>query len=464
MTQPEKPDLEIRATRTFRAPPERVFDAWTDPAKLARWFGPDGFTTTTHEFDLRPGGAWRHTMRGPDGKEYPNHIVFVEVDRARKLVYDHVSPPPFRTTVTFEPEGTAAQRGADGPEGSPGAGTRMSFRMVFSDPNAYKVATQVYGAREGLQQTVARLADFIESQTPRNDPMTTTQIPTLKLERTFQATPERLWSHWTDPKKYAKWFNPAPLDLVIHEFDVRPGGKIRFDMPQPDGNPNPQEGVFHELVPNKLLVSGSPDKSFLITVRFEPVDAKRTKTTVEVTGVPPDWHTMATMGWNAGFDKLEGEIGEEAGIDTGFTIMRAFNAPPEKVWKMWTTKEGLMKWWAASAKEMGYEFTVKQIDVRPGGTFAFGMVGNGHDLVNHGTYRVVDQPEHLAWTWHFDIFLGPGEKPYDVPIDIRMLPTPFGGTQMVFKQGPLAKREHTMGSRQGVLQNLDHLAKALDAA
>jgi uncharacterized protein YndB with AHSA1/START domain len=181
-----------------------------------------------------------------------------------------------------------------------------------------------------------------------------------------------------------------------------------------------------------------------------------------VTGVPPDWHLLAANGWGAGFDKLEGELGAEDGVDTGFTIMRAFNAPPEKVWKMWTTAEGLMKWWALSAKDMGFDFTVKHIDVRPGGSFAFGMKNSEHDLVNRGTYRVVEPPRRLTWTWHFDIYLQPGEKPYDVPIEITLTPTPMGGTQMVFKQGPLRAAGHTEGSRQGVLKNLEALAKALE--
>lgn len=293
--------------------------------------------------------------------------------------------------------------------------------------------------------------------------MNTTTVPTLKLERTFNASPEKLWAYWTDPKKYAKWLNPAPLDLVIHEFDVRPGGRIRFDMPQPDGNPNPQEGVFHELVPNERLVSGSPDKSFLVTTRFEAVDARRTRVVVEVKGVPADWHALATMGWGSGFDKLAGELAREEGVDTGFTIMRAFDAPPEKVWKMWTTKEGLMKWWAPSAKEMGFDFTADHVDPRVGGTFALGMKNPEHDLVNRGTYTIVDPPRKLAWTWHFDIYLQPGQKPYDVPIEVTFTPTPMGGTQMVFKQGPLHALGHTEGSRQGVLQNLEYLAKALQA-
>ncbi len=81
-----------------------------------------------------------------------------------------------------------------------------------------------------------------------------------------------------------------------------------------------------------------------------------------------------------------------------------------------------------------------------------------------GTYRVVDEPRHLAWAWHFDVYLKPHEKPYDVPIEITLTPTPMGRTQVVFKQGPLAAREHTLGSRGGVLQNLEFLANALERA
>src|SRR5436190_23277227 len=105
----------------------------------------------------------------------------------------------------------------------------------------------------------------------------------LTIERAFNATPERLWGFWTDPKKYAKWLNPAPIDLVIHEFDVRVGGKIRFDMPQPDGNQNPQTGVFHKLDPYNEIVSGAPDKSFLIRVQLLPLTAKMTRMLVTVT-------------------------------------------------------------------------------------------------------------------------------------------------------------------------------------
>lgn len=587
--------------------------------------------------------------------------------------------------------------------------------------------------------------------------------PTLKFERLFNATPEKLWSYWTEPLRYARWMNPAPdHGLVIHEWDLRVGGKVRFDMPQPDGNPNPQEGVFHVLNPFSELVSGSEDKSFLLRVTFEPV-GKQTRMRVEVTGVPPQHHADATKGFNACFDKLtqavetpsvfpvrrtyaptfaiertfkapveklwamwttkaglekwywpEGLVGQvkhldlrigggweiaaeglphtsrgtftdivtgqrlgmvaqvdflpdvepyeridtieftavpggsrlvlrctrmhddqwnslsamgwtsslnklaqalegsgektqarivgrsvhlervfkappakvwaawstapllekwfwpagkgkvqeldfrpggrlvmaheaqpwkatweyveivpekrivihdlwddgsghratgtiefhavpggtkmvvthgpfpekgpykledavggfSAGVEKlaalveagaagpppgakGFTIERTFRAPPEKVWAMWTTQAGIEKWWAPSAKDMGYDMRVLGMDVRVGGRFAFELKKPEHTLVNQGVYVSVKPHTELAWVWHFDIFLGPGEQPYDVPISVTLQKTATGGTRMTFVQGPLATPEHTEGSRQGVLQNIGYMAKAL---
>ncbi|MHB1261230.1 MAG: SRPBCC family protein [Thermoplasmatota archaeon] len=133
---------------------------------------------------------------------------------------------------------------------------------------------------------------------------TTAKPPQLKLERVFNATPEKLWSYWVDPKKYARWLSPQKADLVIHEFDVRVGGKVRFDMPLDNGQVNKEEGVFHLLDKPDKLVSGSADKSFLLTVTFEPVDAKRTRLRIVVDGVPGEYHGMATEGWGKGLDKL----------------------------------------------------------------------------------------------------------------------------------------------------------------
>jgi len=65
-------EREITLSRLFDAPREVVFDAWTDPRQIAAWWGPDGFTNTIQEMDVRPGGVWRFVMHGPDGVDYPN--------------------------------------------------------------------------------------------------------------------------------------------------------------------------------------------------------------------------------------------------------------------------------------------------------------------------------------------------------------------------------------------------------
>ena len=94
-------DREIVTTRVIDAPRERVFEAFSDPARLARWWGPAGFSSTFHEFDFRPGGRWRFILHGPNGANYPNESVFVEMVKPERLVFDHLSDHWFRMTITL---------------------------------------------------------------------------------------------------------------------------------------------------------------------------------------------------------------------------------------------------------------------------------------------------------------------------------------------------------------------------
>ena len=114
---PETPtDREIVTTRVFDWPREHVFEAWTDPDHLARWWGPKGFSSTFQEFDMRPGGVWRFIMHGPNGADYQNKSVFVEIVKPERIVFEHVSRPAFQVTATFtELAGK----------------TRLTFRMLF---------------------------------------------------------------------------------------------------------------------------------------------------------------------------------------------------------------------------------------------------------------------------------------------------------------------------------------------
>ena len=104
---------ELTLTRLIDAPREKVYRAWTEPELMKRWFAPLPFTTPAVEVDLRPGGANCIVMRDPDGKDYPNRGVYLEVVENEKLVVTDAytsawvpSGKPFMTLVlTFEDEG-----------------------------------------------------------------------------------------------------------------------------------------------------------------------------------------------------------------------------------------------------------------------------------------------------------------------------------------------------------------------
>jgi uncharacterized protein YndB with AHSA1/START domain len=109
MTVKEK---ELVLKRVFNAPRERVWKAWTDPRRLAQWWGPAGFTNPVCEADVRPGGAIRIDMRGPDGTVYPMTGVYREVVAPERLVFtasalDEKGRPLFEVlnTVTFAKQG-----------------------------------------------------------------------------------------------------------------------------------------------------------------------------------------------------------------------------------------------------------------------------------------------------------------------------------------------------------------------
>lgn len=105
-------DARTLATeRLLPAPPKRVWQAFADPAQLARWWGPEGFTNEFETCDFREGGAWRSTMIGPDGARYANESRFGALLPRQRIVVDHVSPPRFVLTVTLEAEGGGTRVG-----------------------------------------------------------------------------------------------------------------------------------------------------------------------------------------------------------------------------------------------------------------------------------------------------------------------------------------------------------------
>jgi len=139
------------ATRVFDAPRTLVFSAWTEPRHLAHWWGPDGFSISTHSFDFRPGGVWRFVMHGPDGRDYENRVTFDEIAPPDHIAYHHgggddVEPVQFRTLVTFE---------------DLGGKTKLTLRATFPSAEERERVIREYGADKGQVETLARLAEYV---------------------------------------------------------------------------------------------------------------------------------------------------------------------------------------------------------------------------------------------------------------------------------------------------------------
>lgn len=91
----------FNTNREIAAKVEQVFAAISNPQRLARWWGPAGFTNTFKVCDFKSGGSWSFIMHGPDGKNYPNESVFKEVEAPTKVVIEHIVEPKFRLTITL---------------------------------------------------------------------------------------------------------------------------------------------------------------------------------------------------------------------------------------------------------------------------------------------------------------------------------------------------------------------------
>ncbi len=292
---------ELVFTREFDAPPAVVFEAWTNPEHLVKWWGPFGFTTTIQQMDVRPGGEWRLVMRGPDGRNYHNRIVFLEVDRPRLLVYQHEpeagsEPVHHEVTVRFEALGLR---------------TRLTMRMVFPSETERDYVVKAYKADEGGRQTLQRLADHLAAGA-RTD---------VLLKRVYDAPRSLLWKVWTDPKHVAKWWGPAGFTNPVCQWDARAGGKIFIEMRSPDGNSHPMSGVFLELVePERISFNTSvpgPDGSIKFevctTATFVERSSNQTLVTLEARIISTTEEGLINlagmrMGWTQSLERLAAEV------------------------------------------------------------------------------------------------------------------------------------------------------------
>ncbi len=302
---------EIWLTRVYDAPVRAVWDAWTMPEQVEKWWGPRGFTLTTHSKDLRVGGSWRYTMHGPDGVDYPNVTKYFVVEPHKKLVYDHGgtddTPPLFRVTVTFTESNSK---------------TTMEMSLSFASPEVAEQSAK-FIKQAGGNATWDRLAEQLEQNA--------TGRASFVINRTFDAPIARVFDMWTSPEHLAKWLPPAGTEMRFLRAEIVPGKSTFFVIKGDHGTthvraeylavepprrivyaqqfvdereqPAPAPGA--EIWPTTLrttvlLAEEAPDRT-RVTVTTEPHGAT---TSGEVQAYVHERSGM-TLSWTGSFDKLE---------------------------------------------------------------------------------------------------------------------------------------------------------------
>lgn len=308
---PAKPN-EIQIIRVYDAPVKLVWEAWTDPEHVGKWWGPRGFTLTTRSKDLRPGGKWIYTMHGPDGTDYPNVATYHEVVKYERLVYDHGGNDErdklFTVTVTFKEE-----------KGK----TTMNMTMALPTPEEAE-ATKKFIKNANGNSTWDRLGEYLETETTGKDP--------FFINRSFDADIKTVFGMWVDPEHLSRWLGPKGSTLSFISTGVKEGGSSRYTMTNADGQVMYGKLNYRKISPYHLLIytqnfcdeEGNlakppfaptwPDM-MLTTVIFSEEGPTETRVTVrwEVYGeaTEAERHTFhdakagMTDGWTGSFDKLE---------------------------------------------------------------------------------------------------------------------------------------------------------------
>jgi uncharacterized protein YndB with AHSA1/START domain len=302
-------DRELIFTRLLDAPRELVFKVWTDPAHLIQWYGPNGFVTSVYQMDVRPGGVWRLTMRGPDGTDYKNRLVFLEVVKPARLVYkqepeEGSEPVLHETTVTFEEE-----------QGK----TKLTMRLLFPSHEAREYVVKKYGAVEGGRQTIGKLAEYLQTMAPG----ARAPLPQVTMTRVFDAPRILVFEAWTDAERMKHWWGPNGFTTTLCELDPRPGGAIRIDMRAPDGTVYQHHGTVREIVPPERAVlamsvldsEGNIILEGVTTVTFTG-ESEKTKLTLHsrIENATPELAAMHMAGmengWNQALDHLAKHLSE----------------------------------------------------------------------------------------------------------------------------------------------------------
>ncbi len=145
--QTETKNRTLQTTGIFKVSIGLMWEVWTNPNHILNWWGPTGFTTTIHKMEVKEGGEWDLTMHGPEGANYPNRSIFIEIISFKKIVFEHFNPH-FMTTVVFESKGDE---------------TLIDWSLLFDTAEMHDIVVKAHKADEGQKQNMEKLEKYLIS-------------------------------------------------------------------------------------------------------------------------------------------------------------------------------------------------------------------------------------------------------------------------------------------------------------
>ncbi len=274
----------LRVSRTFSAPRETVFKAWSSADHIKRWFCPSGYSVPEATVEMRAGGRFEVCMRSPEGVEHWTKGTFTEVVAPERLTIDHhVIDPcgggPLFSAITQVKFSAAAGR------------TLMEVVQSYTFPGAAQAEPMLKGAPEGWRQTLDKLeAEVARIQQANGD--RSVVHGAFHLERTYDATAEQVYQALSDEAAKNRWFyGPQGWRPTERFMDFRVGGRERAKGRFEGGVTTTFDAIYHDIVPGERIVytyemhlDGRKISVSLATLQIKTEGERRTKLLVDEHG------------------------------------------------------------------------------------------------------------------------------------------------------------------------------------
>lgn len=274
----------VRIERLFDAPIQLVWEVWTNPLHIGKWWGPKGFTNPTVEFDFKVGGSYRIVMRSPDGVDYPVKGHFLEITPFQSFVIsDLVDEHPDEWVKEVQ-----KMAGITGDREILNSKLRVLFEEVGEKTKVVLITefanNQIRdgfansGMKEGWSQSFEKLE---ENALPKSNQ--------ICIEKKLNHPQHIVFKAFSDPLTISNWWGPNGFKTTTKTMDFKVGGQWVFTMDGPDGTIWPNTIEYKEIREYDYLeyLHGSGDKNknddFLVIINLISIDKNQTLVKMQMT-------------------------------------------------------------------------------------------------------------------------------------------------------------------------------------